>query len=33
MPKDRKGWQQVCFECRMKGHKELVDITNDIKAS
>ena len=24
MPKDRKGWEQVCPDCRKKGHKELV---------
>ena len=28
MPKDRKGWHQVCGECRRKGHRELV-MTNE----
>ena len=29
MPKDRKGWEQVCPLCRKKGHKELFDPTFD----
>ena len=26
MPKDRKGWEQVCPKCRKGGHKELVEV-------
>lgn len=29
MPKDRKGYQQVCPLCKEKGHKELIDPTFD----
>jgi len=25
IPEDRKGWEQICPECREKGHKELYD--------
>ena len=25
MPKDRKGWEQVCPPCRKEGYKELLD--------
>ncbi|GAG45508.1 unnamed protein product [marine sediment metagenome] len=29
MPKDRKGWEQVCPVCREIGYKELLDPSYD----
>jgi len=29
MPKDRKGADQVCPECRKKGHKELWEVDDE----